>query len=134
MKTKIIIQLCLEIETSLKSKSRNKKRESTCKRKGIILFSESENNKPTSGTNSGVLGPVAFWMIVWMSASVKSSQGSTSCTTNHVFSKWETDYSLFAKNNSHIIHRMVAKPNSIEQMDLSNTKHTSNILLVSVQC
>jgi hypothetical protein len=27
---------------------------------------------------------VAFWMIVWMSASVKSSQGSTSCTTNHV--------------------------------------------------
>jgi hypothetical protein len=50
------------------------------------LFSESENNKPTSGTNSGVLGPVAFWMIVWMSPSVKSSQGSTSCIANHVTS------------------------------------------------
>ena len=74
----------LRNKTSLRSKSKNTKRESTSKRKGNILFSESENNKPTSGTNSGVLGPVAFWMIVWMSASVKSSQGSTSCTTNHV--------------------------------------------------
>jgi len=38
--------------------------------------------KPTSGTNNADLGPVAFWIAVRISSSVKSSHGSTSWRGN----------------------------------------------------
>lgn len=44
------------------------------------LVDKTSQDRPTSGTNTADLGPVAFWMAVRMSSSVKSSHGSTSCT------------------------------------------------------
>lgn len=38
----------------------------------------------TSGTNNADLVPVAFWMAVRMSSSVRSSHGSTSCKTDQI--------------------------------------------------
>jgi hypothetical protein len=43
-----------------KLKHTKKKKIPRVKKKSITFYLRKRNNKPTSGTNSGVLGPVAF--------------------------------------------------------------------------